>query len=59
MTDNNCCSFQTDPPEPQDSQSRLDECETASVVLRCCVMVLFCSCVEINKQTFFKKNAIY
>ncbi|KAL1265505.1 hypothetical protein QQF64_003532 [Cirrhinus molitorella] len=33
MTDNNCCSFQTDPPETQDSESRLDEFEIASVVL--------------------------
>ncbi|XP_073681930.1 U2 small nuclear ribonucleoprotein auxiliary factor 35 kDa subunit-related protein 2-like [Garra rufa] len=31
--DNNCCLFQTDPPETQDSESRLDECEIASVVL--------------------------
>ncbi|KAK9966394.1 hypothetical protein ABG768_003506 [Culter alburnus] len=33
MTDNDCCSIQTDPSETQDSESRLDECETAAVVL--------------------------
>ncbi|XP_043108393.1 U2 small nuclear ribonucleoprotein auxiliary factor 35 kDa subunit-related protein 2 [Puntigrus tetrazona] len=33
MTNSNCCSLQTVPPELQDSQSRLNECESASVVL--------------------------
>ncbi|XP_039513557.1 U2 small nuclear ribonucleoprotein auxiliary factor 35 kDa subunit-related protein 2 [Pimephales promelas] len=33
MTDNDCCSLQTDPSETQDSESRLDECETAALVL--------------------------
>ncbi|XP_077059003.1 uncharacterized protein zrsr2 [Siphateles boraxobius] len=33
MTDNDRCSLQTDPSEMQDSECRLEECETAALVL--------------------------
>jgi len=47
MTDNDCCSLQTDPSETQDSESRLDECETAALVLRYLMGFLFyCLCLN-------------